>query len=100
MPRKASSKMNTVLNETATDGKTYVEVITAEPKKTAKKAATKTEPEKDLDWRPIGLVKEHRSAKVRAARKIERIRLEHLAYTASAFVMGMSIGVMIFSWLH
>lgn len=91
--------MDTVLNENKAETKTYIDAIT-EPKKSTKKAAPSTEPEKVLDWRPIGLVKEHRSAKVRAARKIERIRLEHLAYTASAFVMGMSIGVMIFNWLH
>lgn len=66
----------------------------------AKKAPAKREPERELDWRAIGIVKEHRSARQRGKRRIERLKLEFTAYTASAFIMGASIGIMVFNWLH
>lgn len=72
---------------------------TTAAKKTVTKAV-KAEPEKELDWRAIGIVKEHQTARVRGRRKIERLELKYLAYTASAFIMGMSIGTMLMSWLH
>lgn len=67
---------------------------------TAKKQTTKKEPVKDLDWRAVGIVKEHQAARVRGKRRIERLQLRYLAYSASAFVMGASVGIMVFSWLH
>ena len=94
--------MNTVLNESAAPAvKTYVDIITTEPRKNTKKApTTKAEPERELDWRPIGIVKEHRTAKQRAARKIERLHLRYMAFALNAFIMGASVGIMIFNWLH
>lgn len=73
---------------------------TAKATTTKAKQAPKREPERELDWRAIGIVKEHRSAKQRGQRRIERLKLEFTAYTASAFIMGASIGIMIFTWLH
>ena len=66
----------------------------------AKQAPAKREPERELDWRAIGIVKEHRSARQRGKRRIERLKLEFTAYTASAFIMGASVGIMVFNWLH
>lgn len=77
-----------------------IEGTTTSKPSAAKKQATKKEPVKDLDWRAVGLVKEHQAARVRGKRKIERLQLRYLAYTASAFVFGLSIGTMITSWLH
>lgn len=73
---------------------------TAKATTTKAKQAPKREPERELDWRAIGIVKEHRSAKQRGQRRIERLKLEFTAYTASAFIMGASIGIMVFNWLH
>lgn len=67
---------------------------------TAKATSAKKAPERELDWRAIGIVKEHRSARQRGKRKIDRIKARYLAYSTSAFIMGASIGIMIFTWLH
>lgn len=77
-----------------------IEGTTTSKPSTAKKQTTKREPEKELDWRAVGIVKEHQAARVRGKRKIERLQLRYLAYTASAFVFGLGIGTMITSWLH
>lgn len=73
---------------------------TAKATTTKAKQAPKREPERELDWRAIGIVKEHRSARQRGKRRIERLKLEFTAYTASAFIMGASVGIMVFNWLH
>ena len=73
---------------------------TAKATTTKAKQAPKREPERELDWRAIGIVKEHRSARQRGKRKIDRIKARYLAYSTSAFIMGASIGIMIFTWLH
>ena len=77
-----------------------IEGTTTSKPATAKKQTTKKEPVKDLDWRAVGIVKEHQAARVRGKRKIDRIKARYLAYTASSFVMGASVGIMVFSWLH
>lgn len=97
MARK--SKIETVLiegNETTMN--TVAETTTKKP--AARKAAQKAEPEKELDWRAIGLVKEHQSAKARAIRKIDRVKLEWLYYVATAFLAGLALGVMLSAWLR
>lgn len=73
---------------------------TAKATTTKAKQPPKREPERELDWRAIGIVKEHRSAKQRGKQRIERLKLEFTAYTASAFIMGASVGIMVFNWLH
>lgn len=96
------SKIETVLAEQNTTTNAEPASKPEEIRKPAKRQQPKAdpEPERELDWRPIGLVKEHRSAKQRAARKIERLRLRWLAYALDAFIMGASMGIMIFNWLH
>ncbi len=97
MARK--SKIETVLiegNETTMN--TVAETTTKKP--AARKAAQKAEPEKELDWRAIGLVKEPQSAKARAIRKIDRVKLEWLYYVATAFLAGLALGVMLSAWLR
>jgi hypothetical protein len=83
---------NTTKKATTT---TTTKAATTKAKQAAKKA-----PERELDWRAIGIVKEHRSARQRGKRKIDRIKARYLAYSTSAFIMGASIGIMIFTWLH
>lgn len=107
MPRKATnSKMDTVLTNIDTEtNNTYVDALnkTAEApakKTTSKKTAPKAEPEKELDWRAVGLLREHQSARVRAIRKIDRIKLAWLYYVASAFMAGLALGVMLTAWLR
>lgn len=100
MPRKATnSKMDTVLTTEITETN-YVDAITAPKKAATKKAAPKAEPEKELDWRAVGLLREHQSARVRAIRKIDRIKLTWLYYVASAFMAGLALGVMLTAWLR
>ena len=83
---------NTTKKATTT---TTTKAATTKAKQAAKKA-----PERELDWRAIGIVQEHRSAKQRGKRRIDKIRAQSLAYVASAFIFGMSIGTMLMSWLH
>ena len=73
---------------------------TAKAATTKAQQAAKKATERELDWRAIGIVKEHRSARQRGKRKIDRIKARYLAYSTSAFIMGASIGIMIFTWLH
>jgi hypothetical protein len=102
MARKAQSKMETVLNTEITETTNYVDALNkAEAKKpAAKKSTPKAEPEKELDWRAVGLVREHQSARTRALRKIDRVRLEWLYYVATAFLFGLAMGVMLTAWLR
>ena len=106
MARK-TNKMETVLNNIeSTETNTYVDALNKEAetpakKTTAKKAAApKAETVKELDWRAVGLVREHQSARVRALRKIDRVRLEWLYYVATAFLFGLAMGVMLTAWLR
>ena len=99
MANTRKSKIETVLTEQTASEASKPEEIRKPAKRQQPKAAD-PEPERALDWRPIGLVKEHRAAKIRAARKIERLRLRWLAYALDAFIMGASMGIMIFNWLH
>lgn len=101
MARKANTtnKMDTVLTTEITETN-YVDAITAPAKKTTKKATPKAEPEKELDWRAVGLLREHQRARVRAIRKIDRIKLAWLYYVASAFMAGLALGVMLTAWLR
>lgn len=106
MARKATqSKMDTVLTE-ITETSTYVDALNKEAeapakKTTAKKAAApKAETEKALDWRAVGMVREHQSARVRALRKIDHVKLAWLYYTATAFLFGLALGVMLTAWLR
>ena len=102
MARKANTtnKMETVLT-TEINETNYVDAITAPAKKTTtKKTAPKAEPEKELDWRAVGLLREHQCARVRAIRKIDRIKLTWLYYVASAFMAGLALGVMLTAWLR
>ena len=105
MPRK-TNKMDTVLNniDSETNTNTYVDALNAEApakKATAKKAAApKAETVKERDWRAVGLVREHQSARVRALRKIDRVKLAWLYYTATAFLFGLAMGVMLTVWLR
>lgn len=97
---KKASKMETVLTTEITETN-YVDAITAPAKKTTtKKAAPKAEPEKELDWRAVGLVREHQTARARAIRKIDRVKLAWLYYVATAFLAGLALGVMLSAWLH
>lgn len=99
MARK-TSKIETVLTETTnTAEETTVETAAAK-KATGRKAAQKAQPEKELDWRALGLVKEHQSARARAIRKIDRVRLAWLYYVATAFLAGLALGVLLSAWLH
>lgn len=103
MATKRVNKLETVLTNTeTTNNSTYVDAITAAPAKkpAAKKTAAKTEPAKELDWKAVGMVKAHQSAKARAIRKIDRIKLQWLYYVATAFMAGLAIGVMLTTWLH
>lgn len=96
-PRK--SKIETTLNKTTSTA--------LAPAKPARKT-TKAEPEKTLDWSPLGKVKEWRGSRqvmavaqaAKQARAIERLRLEYLAYAASALFTGITLGVMLSSWLR
>ena len=98
---KRTSKLETVLNTTETTTNTYVDALTAAPKKpAAKKAPAKTEPAKELDWHAVGMVKAHQSAKARAIRKIDRIKAQHVYNVATAFLIGLAVGVMLTTWLH
>lgn len=108
MARK-TSKMETVLTNiesTEINTNTYVDALNKEAeapakKTTAKKAAApKAETVKELDWRAVGLVREHQSARVRALRKIDRVKLAWLYYTATAFLFGLAFGVMLTVWLR
>lgn len=97
-PRK--SKIETTLNKAAETALV--------PAKRPTRKATKTEPEKTLDWSPLGKVKEWRGSRqvmavaqaAKQARAIERLRLEYLAYAASALFTGITLGVMLSSWLR
>ena len=101
MARKTSKMENVLTNIESTETNTYVDAITAPAKKiTTKKAAPKDEPEKELDWRAVGLVREHQSARVRALRKIDRVKLAWLYYTATAFLFGLALGVRRTVWLR
>ena len=105
MARK-QSKMDTVLTEITETNNTYVDALNKDAeaptkKTTAKKAAApKAETVKELDWRAVGLVREHQSARVRALRKIDRVKLAWLYYTATAFLFGLAMGVMLTAWLR
>lgn len=102
MARK-TSKIETILTENTetTNESTYVDVLTAPAKKpTVKKAPAKTEPAKELDWHAVGMVKAHQSAKARAIRKIDRIKAQHVYNLATAFLIGLAVGVMLTTWLH
>lgn len=79
---------------------TTKKATTSTTAKAATTKAAKKAPERELDWRAIGIVQEHRSAKQRGKRRIDKIRAQSLAYVASAFIFGMSIGTMLMSWLH
>ena len=105
MARKTSKMENVLTNIESTETtNTYVDALNAEApakKTTAKKAAApKAETVKELDWRAVGLVREHQSARVRALRKIDRVRLEWLYYVATAFLFGLAMGVMLTAWLR
>lgn len=108
---KRASKLDTVLtNNTTETNNTTTETTALAPvkKPAAKKAAPKVEPEKALDWTPLGKATMWRESRIRlerviaakATRKIERIRLEWLYYVASAFFAGLTVGVMLSAWLH
>ena len=99
--RTNTNKMDTVLNEAPNNVNNYVDVITSAPaKKPAAKKAKAADPQKELDWRAIGMVREHQTAKARAIRKIDRVRLQWLYYVATAFMAGLAIGVMMTAWLR
>lgn len=107
MAAKKTSKMETVLAniESTESTNTYVDALNkaaeAPAKKTtAKKTTPKAEPERELDWRAVGLVREHQTARVRALRKIDRVRLTWLYYVATAFLTGLALGVMLTVWLR
>jgi hypothetical protein len=98
---KRTSKLETILTENTETTNTYVDALTAAPKKpAAKKATAKTEPAKELDWHAVGMVKAHQSAKARAIRKIDRIKAQYIYNVASAFLIGLAVGVMLTTWLH
>ena len=99
MARK-TSKIETVLTETTNTAEETTVETAAEKKATGRKAAQKAQPEKELDWRALGLVKEHQSARARAIRKIDRVRLAWLYYVATAFLAGLALGVLLSAWLH
>jgi capsular polysaccharide biosynthesis protein len=46
------------------------------------------------------MVKAHQSAKARAIRKIDRIKAQHIYNVATAFLIGLAVGVMLTTWLH
>ena len=100
--RTNTNKMDTVLtNEAQNNVNNYVDVITSAPgKKPVAKKAKAADPQKELDWRAVGMVREHQTAKARAIRKIDRVRLQWLYYVATAFMAGLAIGVMMTAWLH
>lgn len=93
MARK-TSKIETILTESTETTNTYVDALTA------KKPAAKKAPAKELDWHAVGMVKAHQSAKARAIRKIDRIKAQHIYNVATAFLMGLAVGVMLTTWLH
>lgn len=100
---KRTSKLETILteNKNTETTNTYVDALTEAPKKpAAKKAPAKTEPAKELDWHAVGMVKAHQSAKARAIRKIDRIKAQHVYNVATAFLIGLAVGVMLTTWLH
>lgn len=100
MARK-TSKIETVLTET-TNTNTNVDAIIEAPAKkpAARKTAAKAEPPKELDWKAVGMVKAHQSAKARAIKKIDRIKAQHVYNIATAFLAGLAVGVMLTTWLH
>lgn len=100
---KRTSKLETILteNKNTETTNTYVDALTAPAKKpAAKKVPAKSEPEKVLDWRAVGMVREHQSAKARAIRKIDRIKAQYVYNVATAFLIGLAVGVMLTTWLH
>ncbi|MBO6015348.1 MAG: hypothetical protein J6S50_05615 [Oscillospiraceae bacterium] len=107
MARKAMSKIETAATKAA---ETTVETTTMVPatKPTRKAAPKKAEPERVLDFSPMGKVSEWRASRQRMAiaqaakqaRTIDRLKLEYLYYVASAFFAGITFGVMIASWLR
>lgn len=99
--RTNTNKMDTVLNEAPNNVNNYVDVITSAPaKKPAAKQAKTAAQQKELDWRAVGMVREHQSAKARAIRKIDRIKAQYVYNIATAFLAGLAIGVMLTTWLH
>ena len=101
MARK-TSKIETILTENTetTNNSTNVDATAPAKKPAAKKTAAKTEPAKELDWKAVGMVKAHQSAKARAIRKIDRIKAQYVYNIATAFLAGLAIGVMLTTWLH
>lgn len=102
MATKKVNKLETVLTSSTetTNTNTNVDATAPAKKPAAKKTAAKTESAKELDWKAVGMVKAHQSAKARAIRKIDRIKLQWLYYVATAFLAGLAIGVMLTTWLH
>lgn len=99
--RTNTNKMDTVLNEAPNNVNNYVDVITSAPaKKPVAKKAKDADPQKELDWRAVGMVREHQSAKARAIRKIDRIKAQYVYNIATAFLAGLAIGVMLTTWLN
>ena len=100
--RTNTNKMETVLtNEEQNNVNNYVDVITSAPeKKPVAKKAKAADPQKELDWRAVGMVREHQTAKARAIRKIDRIKAQHVYNVATAFLIGLAVGVMLTTWLH
>lgn len=100
--RTNTNKMETVLtNEAPNNVNNYVDVITSTPaKKPVARKAKAADPQKELDWRAVGMVREHQTAKARAIRKIDRIKAQYIYNVATAFLMGLAVGVMLTTWLH
>lgn len=107
MARKAMSKIETAATKAA---ETTVETTAMVPatKPTRKAAPKKAEPERVLDFSPMGKVSEWRASRQRMAiaqaakqaRAIDRLKLEYLYYAASCFFAGVTLGVMICNWLR
>ena len=102
MATKKVNKLETVLTNSTetTNNSTNVDATASAKKPVAKRTAAKTEPEKELDWKAVGMVKAHQSAKARAIRKIDRIKAQYVYNIATAFLAGLAIGVMLTTWLH
>lgn len=101
MATKRVNKLETVLTNTeTTNTNTNVDATAPAKKPATKKTAAKTESPKELDWKAVGMVKAHQSAKARAIKKIDRIKAQYIYNVATAFLAGLAIGVMLTTWLH
>ena len=100
MATKKVNKLETVLTSSTETTNTNTNVDATAPAKKPAAKKTATEPAKELDWKAVGMVKAHQSAKARAIRKIDRIKAQYVYNIATAFLAGLAIGVMLTTWLH